>query len=425
MATGEPRYAVVARDVLDYLDREMQLDGGGVASAQDADTEGDEGLTFVWTPAEVAATLGDDALASAVCDWYGITGPGNFEGSNVLSVVGTGAPPAGLDEARATMLAARELRPQPGRDDKALAAWNGMALAAYADAGRLLGEPRYLDRARDIATFLLGGLSVDGRLQRTWRDGQAKITGFSEDYGAVADGLIALHRATGELVWLDEARRLVLLAVDLFGDTGGPFAQTPRDGERLVARRSDLDDNPAPSGNSLLAGALLMLSRIYGEAEWEDRRDRGGRRCGRDRRPRAAGFRTRAGRDRRRRPPRRVRSRSSATRPTRAPPRCAPSSTRATRRTRRWSWRTRPTRCSRRCRCSRAARRSTASRRPTSASASPAGVPSRTRPSSPPSSPDGTRSARPAARAPVARSSAWPTASHATPWSTSSTARSG
>ena len=159
-------------------------------------------------------------------------------------------------------------------------------------------SPAYVERARDIATFLLGALSVDGRLRRTWRDGQAKITGFSEDYGAVADGLIALHRATGELFWLDEARRLALLAVDLFGDTGGPFAQTPRDGEQLVARRSDLDDNPAPSGNSLLAGALLALARIYGEAEWEDRRDRGGQRRGRDRRPRAAGFRPRAGRDR-------------------------------------------------------------------------------------------------------------------------------
>ena len=271
VATGAERYAAVARDVLDYLDREMRLDGGGVASAQDADTEGHEGLTFVWTPAEVAATLGDDALASAVCAWYDITGPGNFEGSNVLSVVGTGSPPAGLDAARATMLAARELRPQPARDDKALAAWNGMALAAYADAGRLLGEPSYVDRARHIATFLLGPLSADGRLLRTWRDGQAKITGFSEDYGAVADGLIALHRATGELVWLDEARRLMLIAVDLFGDVGGPFAQTPRDGERLVARRPDLDDNPAPSGNSLLAGALLVLARVYGETEWEDR----------------------------------------------------------------------------------------------------------------------------------------------------------
>jgi uncharacterized protein YyaL (SSP411 family) len=271
VATGEDRYASVARDVLDYLDREMRLGGGGVASAQDADTNGHEGLTFVWTPADVRAVLGDDALAAAVCDWYGITGPGNFEGTNVLSVVGTMPPPDGLDEARAKLLRSRETRPQPGRDDKALAAWNGMALAAYADAGRLLGEPAYVERAREIATFLLGALSEGGRLRRTWRDGQAKITGFSEDYGAVADGLIALHRATGELVWLDEARRLALAAVDLFGDAGGPFRQTPRDGEQLVARRPDLDDNPAPSGNSLVAGALLALARVYGDAEWEDR----------------------------------------------------------------------------------------------------------------------------------------------------------
>jgi uncharacterized protein YyaL (SSP411 family) len=271
VATGEARFGEVARDVLDYLDREMRLEGGGVASAQDADTEGHEGTTFVWTPAEVRTTLGDDALADAVCDWYGITDRGNFEGSNVLSAVGNGSPPAALDAARATLFAARQHRPQPGRDDKALAAWNGMALAAYADAGRLLGEPAYLERAREIATFLLGALSADGRLLRTWRDGHAKITGFSEDYGAVAGGLIALHRATGELVWLDEARRLTLVAVDLFGDAGGPFRQTPRDGEQLVARRPDLDDNPAPSGNSLLAGALLALSRVYGEQEWEDR----------------------------------------------------------------------------------------------------------------------------------------------------------
>ena len=271
VATGDPRYAAVARDVLDYLDREMRLDGGGVASAQDADTDGHEGLTFVWTPADVRAVLGDDALAAAVCDWYGVTGPGNFEGTNVLSVVGTGQPPDGLDEARVKLLRSRESRAQPGRDDKALAAWNGMALAAYADAGRLLGDSGYVERAREIATFLLGALSVDGRLLRTWRAGRAKITGFSEDYGAVADGLIALHRATGELVWLDEARRLTLVAVDLFGDTGGPFAQTPRDGEALVARRSDMDDNPAPSGNSLVAGALLVLARSYGDVEWEDR----------------------------------------------------------------------------------------------------------------------------------------------------------
>jgi len=257
--------------VLDYLDREMALEGGGLASAQDADTDGHEGLTFAWTPAEVRAALADDALADEICAWYGITEAGNFEGSNVLSVVGEGAPPARLDEARRTMLAVREQRAQPARDDKALAAWNGMALAAYADAGRLLGEPAYVERARELAAFLLGPLSADGRLLRTWRDGRAKIAAFSEDYGAVADGLLALHRATGELRWLDEARRLALLAVDLFGDTGGAFQQAPRDGERLVARRADVDDNPAPSGNSLLAGVLLQLARLHGEHAWEER----------------------------------------------------------------------------------------------------------------------------------------------------------
>jgi uncharacterized protein YyaL (SSP411 family) len=269
--TGRERYAQVACGVLDYLDREMALEGGGLASAQDADTDGHEGLTFVWTPAEVRAAIGDAALAVEVCDWYGVTAAGNFEGSNVLSVVGRGEPPAHLEEARQALLAVRAQRPQPARDDKALAAWNGMALAAYADAGRLLGVPAYVERARELARFLLGPLSEDGRLLRTWRDGRAKIGGFSDDYGAVADGLLALHRATGELVWLDEARRLVLLAVGLFGDAGGAFQQAPRDGERLVARRADVDDNPAPSGNSLLAGALLTLARLHGESAWEDR----------------------------------------------------------------------------------------------------------------------------------------------------------
>src|SRR5690349_3826486 len=169
VVTGRERDAQVARDVLGYLDREMALEGGGLASAQDADTDGHEGLTFVWTPAEVRAALGDDALAAEVCDWYGITAAGNFEGSNVLSVVAEGAPPARLEEARRTLLAARDRRPQPARDDKALAAWNGMALAAYADAGRLLGEPAYVERGRELARFLLGPLSDDGRLLRTWR----------------------------------------------------------------------------------------------------------------------------------------------------------------------------------------------------------------------------------------------------------------
>ncbi len=269
IATGEQRFADVALGVLDYLDRELTLPGGGVASAQDADTDGEEGLTFVWTPAEVAAVLGDAAATAAVCARYGVTEAGNFDGSNVLSVVGPDD--ALLAQARPRLLAARATRPQPALDDKAIAAWNGMALAAYADAGRLLGVRAHIERAREIAAFLLDAMTLDGRLLRTWRDGRAKIDAFSEDYGAVADGLIALHRATGELRWLDEARRLTLLAVDLFGDGDGAFLQTPQDGERLVTRRPDVDDNPAPSGNSLIAGALLYLARCHGRADWEDR----------------------------------------------------------------------------------------------------------------------------------------------------------
>jgi uncharacterized protein YyaL (SSP411 family) len=272
--TGEQRLADVARSTLDYLDREMALPGGGLASAQDADTQGVEGSTFVWTPAEVEAVVGP-AAAAVVCARFGIATPGNFEGSNVLSIVEDASESDHdlLAEARARLLAARDLRPQPFRDDKAVTAWNGMALAAYADAGRVLGDGALVARAREIAGFLLGPLSrVDGRLLRTWRLGEARIDAFSEDYGAVADGLIALHRATGELVWLDQARRLTALALELFDEDGaGAFLQAPLDGERLAARRRDADDNPTPSGSSLIAGCLVRLGRVYDDRGWEER----------------------------------------------------------------------------------------------------------------------------------------------------------
>jgi uncharacterized protein YyaL (SSP411 family) len=274
VVTGEDRFADVARSTLDYLDRELRVEGGGVASSQDADTDGEEGLTFVWTPAQVEAVVGVEA-ARVVCDRYGIVPGGNFEGSSVLSVVGalrSAEDAAVLQAARGALLEARDRRPQPSRDDKAIAAWNGFALAAYAEAGRLLGEAAFVARAREIAGFLLGPMSApSGRLFRTRRAGVAKIDAFAEDYGAVADGLIALHAATGELRWLDEARRLTALSLELFDDGGGAFLQAPRDGERLVARRRDADDNPTPAGSSLLAGNLLRLGRIYGDRAWEDR----------------------------------------------------------------------------------------------------------------------------------------------------------
>ena len=254
--TGTAGYRQIVEATVEYVLRELALDGGGFASAQDADTDGVEGLTFTWTADELAAVIG----------------PGREEllqpfehGRSVLRGRLT-------DEEREVLFAARDLRPKPFRDDKAIASWNGLMLAALAEAGRRLERDDWVDAARALAEFLLGPLSSGGRLHRTWRDGVAKGTGYLEDYANVAHGLVELHVATGELRWLEESRRLALLAVELFADDErGGFFLTPSDGEELVARQKDLDDNPTPSGNSMLAFVLLRLARIWGDDELERR----------------------------------------------------------------------------------------------------------------------------------------------------------
>jgi uncharacterized protein YyaL (SSP411 family) len=250
------RHDVVEQTVT-YCLRELLLDGGGFASAQDADTQGVEGLTFTWTPTELVDAIGpgrDELLQPFEHGRYVLRGS--------LS-----------DEERATLLAVRAERPQPLRDDKAIAGWNGLMLAALAEAGRRLGRDDWVRAAVELGEFLLGPLSTaEGRLHRTWRNGVAKGTGYLEDYANVAHGLYELHVATGDLRWLRESRRLALLAIDLFADEeGGGFFLTPRDGEELVARQKDLDDNPTPSGNSMLAYVLLRLARIWGDDELERR----------------------------------------------------------------------------------------------------------------------------------------------------------
>jgi uncharacterized protein len=240
----DPRYRRVADETLDYVLRELALDGGGFASAQDADTEGVEGLTFTWAPGEGAP---EELLEPFEHGRFVLRGQ--------------------LDDAtRERLFALREQRPKPLRDDKAIASWNGLMLAALAQGGR--SEP-----AAALAEFLLGPLSTpDGRLHRTWRDGVAKGTGYLEDYADVAYGLMELHVASGEPRWLVEAHRLTMLAVDLFADDdAGGFFQAPRDGEQLVARKKELDDHPTPSGNAMLAYVLLRLARIWGDDDLERR----------------------------------------------------------------------------------------------------------------------------------------------------------
>ena len=248
VVTGEPRYRVVVEETLDYLVRELSLDGGGLASAQDADTAGVEGLTYTWEPGEVPAEVLEP-----------------FEHGRLI-VRGELDP-----KLRAELLATRALRMQPFRDDKAIASWNGLALAALAEAGYRLERADWLDAARGVAEFLLSALSTeDGRLLRSWRAGRTSGAGYLDDYANVAHGLIELHTATGELRWLEEAHRLALLAVDLFADDEhGGFFLAPHDGEQLVARTKDLDDNPLPSGNSMLAHVLLRLARLWGDDELE------------------------------------------------------------------------------------------------------------------------------------------------------------
>ena len=251
LVTGDERYRRVTEETLDYVLRELALPEGGFASAQDADTEGVEGLTFTWTEAEGVPA---DALEP-------------FEhGRSILR--------GRLDdETRARLFALREQRPKPARDDKAVASWNGLQLAALAEAGRRLDRADYLEAARRLAEFLLGPLSGErGRLHRTFNAGRAKGTGYLEDYADVAHGLYELHVASGDLRWLDESRRVALLAVELFADEErGGFYLTASDAERLVARTKDLDDNPTPSGNSMLAFVLLRLARLYGDDELERR----------------------------------------------------------------------------------------------------------------------------------------------------------
>jgi uncharacterized protein YyaL (SSP411 family) len=249
--TGKARYRQVVEQTLGYMLRELLLDGGGLASSQDADTDGKEGLTFTWTRSEGIP----DTMLHA------------FEGGRFILR-------GELDEAmRAELFAKREERPKPARDDKAVASWNGLALAAFAECGRVLERPDWVDAARNIGEFLLGPMSTDDRrVHRTWRDGVAKGTGYLEDYADTANGLLELHAATGELRWLEEANRLARLAIELFWDgKNGGFFQTPVDGEELVVRRKVFDDSPAPSGNSMLAYVLLRLSRIYGDDELEEK----------------------------------------------------------------------------------------------------------------------------------------------------------
>jgi hypothetical protein len=273
-ATGRLDFARVARSTLDYLLREMASPEGALHSATDADSEGEEGRFFVWTEREIRERLG--AGAGDFAAFHGVTAGGNFEGANVLHVPhpdeGTWARLAG---ARELLRRAREERPRPLRDEKVLAAWNGLALSALAGGGWILGEPRYLEAAERIAAFLLGPLRPGGRLRRSWTAGRLGPPAFLDDHAFAAQGLLDLFQATFEPRWLEAARDLALETEARFADAerGGWFA-TPADGEALLARQRPTHDGAEPSGASVAVLVALRLAALTGDDRWRDRADR-------------------------------------------------------------------------------------------------------------------------------------------------------
>ncbi|HET7676367.1 MAG TPA: thioredoxin domain-containing protein [Candidatus Limnocylindrales bacterium] len=277
--TAEPRYREVVEETLDYVLREMTVEGGGFATSQDADTEGREGATYIWRASEVAALLGEHTRLFA--DAYGVTEAGNWEGVTILSRVVDDATLAGrhglavaevatrLAEARARLLDARSQRPQPARDDKVLAAWNGLMLAPVAEASRALGRADYRDAAERAAGFVLAHLrDADGRLLRSWKDGRAQHLGVLEDHAFLAEGLISLYEATFEGRWFEAARELLDVVLGRFADPAGGFFDTGDDHEQLITRPKGLQDNALPSGGAMAATGLLRLAALSGEGRY-------------------------------------------------------------------------------------------------------------------------------------------------------------
>ncbi|MBB5807630.1 uncharacterized protein YyaL (SSP411 family) [Saccharothrix ecbatanensis] len=262
-----PRYRAVVRETAEFLLRDLGTPEGGFAASLDADTEGVEGSTYVWTPAQLVEVLGMAAGARAA-ELYGVTDEGTFEhGSSTLRMFGTPDP-----EIAAKLLEARDRRPQPGRDDKVVTAWNGLAIAALAEAGAVFGEPRWVEAAARAASLVLDVHLVDGRLLRTSRNGVVgTAAGVLEDYGCFADGLLALHQATGEVRWFTVAGELLDTALARFaGDEPGVYYDTADDAEALVQRPSDPSDNASPSGASSLASALVTASVLGGPSTYRD-----------------------------------------------------------------------------------------------------------------------------------------------------------
>jgi uncharacterized protein YyaL (SSP411 family) len=279
--TKDDFYKRVAVETLEYVKREMLDEKGGFYSTQDADSEGVEGKFFVWTPKEIEEILGEED-AQIFNFYFDVSEEGNFEEKNILNIKNSLSETAEalkipeeklkgiLERGREKLFAEREKRVKPFRDEKVLTAWNGLMLATFAEAAAILERTEYFEIAKRNADFILENLQKDGYLLRTYKDGQAKLNAYLEDYANFADGLIELFQVSGEVKYLKEAKRLAdAMIAEFWDETGGGFFFTAANHEELLIRSKDFYDNATPSGNSVAVDLMLKLSHLLGDDKYE------------------------------------------------------------------------------------------------------------------------------------------------------------
>jgi uncharacterized protein YyaL (SSP411 family) len=278
--TADPDSFEVIDRMIAFLVREMRDPKGGYYSSLDADSEGEEGRYYVWKIDEIVEACNHRELSEIALKAFGVSEGGNFEGANVLTQPFPLSVLAqelrieetelrhGLKQIRDKLLKQRERRPRPATDDKVLTAWNGLLLIALAEAARALARPEILDLAQDLALFSLEELVHDGRLHRSWRNGQARSSAYLEDYAALGLGLITLYQTDFDPIWLDAARSFGSEILDHFCDTDGGFFDTRDDHETLITRPKSVQDTPTPSGSALAVALLLQLSALEGDQRW-------------------------------------------------------------------------------------------------------------------------------------------------------------
>ena len=280
--TGKPFYQAYAQDVLDYVLRDMTLPDGGFCSAEDADSEGEEGRFYVWRPEEIDSVL-EPPVAAAAKAWWSISSEGNFEHNTsiphtprsmqvVAEELGVeeDSLAESLMEAREKLLAIRSTRPRPLLDDKVLTSWNALMISAMANAGRAFDEPRYVEAAQKAGRFLLDNLKEEnGRLLRRWRDGEARFVAYLVDHAQLAVACLDLYQATFDTAWFAEAQHLMGEVNRLFRNEQGPYFDTGNDGEQLLARNMEGYDGVEPSGNTAAAQAFLRLHSLGVREDFE------------------------------------------------------------------------------------------------------------------------------------------------------------